>query len=100
MITKISGGKAGQVRYHFSNGVCLSFIWNWGSYSDNYVARPEYDENMREKPVDWESTTVEVYSMGDNPNAVTEYIEKKYGDNPTRMPVKDMLLLLKRADRA
>lgn len=99
MITKVSGGKAGQVRYHFDNGVCLSFIWDWGSYSDNYMERPEYDKNMREVIKDWSSTTAEVYSNGDNPNGIDEYITKKYGDNPVRIPVKDIPAILKRADK-
>lgn len=99
MIVKISGGKAGQVRYHFLNGVTLSFIWDWGSYSDNYNARPEYDENFKEIAKDWSSTTVEVYSCGDNPNGIEEYLDNKYGGNPVRMPVKDIPVVLKRAGR-
>lgn len=98
MITEISSGKNGQIRFHFDNGVTLSFIWDWGSYSDNYMKRPSNPghPNIEE----WKSSTVECYSMGDNPNGISEYIARKYGDNPAgRIPVNDIPKILRKAQQ-
>ena len=97
-ISKISSGRNGQTVYHFDNGVVLSMIWDWGSYSDNSMVRPSdptkpYYEN-------WESTTVEVYSVGDNPNGISEYLDEKYDGSPAGyVPVGDIPKILARADR-
>jgi hypothetical protein len=98
MITQISSGKNGQAVFHFMNGVKLSFIWDWGTYSDNNMVRPTvYPPPKNEK---WASSTVECYSTGDNPNGINEYLDKKYGGNPAAyIPVNDIPKILARADK-
>ena len=99
MITKVSSGKVGQVVFHFNNGIILSFIWDWGSYSDNNMKRPK--DYIKPQNEEWASTTVECYSIGDNPNGITEYLEKKYEGNPAGyIPVKDIPNILKRAEKS
>ena len=99
MINKISSGKNGQAVFHFDNGVKLSCVWDWGTYSDNNMARPKdytkpYNEN-------WSSTTVEIYNIGDNPNGITEYLKNKYGGSPAGyVPVKDLPKILARAAKS
>ena len=100
MISKISSGKNGQIVYHFSNGVKLSFIWDWGTYSDNNMARPK--DITKPSNETWESTTVEIYSIGDNPNGVKEWLGNKYecgNGSAGYVPVKDIPQILRRADR-
>jgi len=100
MITKISCGRSGQVVYEFDNGNIVSFLWSWGSYSDNHDLMFS-DEPYNPHRTDWESTTVEVYSMGVDTNGFTKYLERKYGDNPAAYaPVADIPMIIKRADRA
>lgn len=100
MITKIYCGRTGQAAYEFDNGNVLSMVWSWGSYSDNNgFNRGEYTPPDFNK-TDWESTTVEVYSMGKEANGLGEYLRRKYGDNPAGyVPVADIPLIIKRADR-
>jgi hypothetical protein len=100
MITKVSCGRSGQIVYHFDNGNEVSILWAWGSYSDNHInaLTPNYRERMLAD--DWESTTVEVYSMGKDTNGFTKYLEKTYGDNPAAfVSVADIPAILKRADK-
>lgn len=100
MIVKISCGRSGQVIYEFDNGNIISFLWSWGSYSDNHMERVGFDPELYLKNQDWESTTVEVYSMGEDSNGFTRYLEKKYGNNPAGyVDVKDIPAIIKRADR-
>jgi len=95
-INKISSGKNGQIVYHFDNGVKLSFIWDWGAYSDNHMARPKDLTNLNNET--WESTTVEIYSIGDNRNGIEEYLDNKYGGSPAGfVPVGDIPRILLRA---
>lgn len=108
MIEKISSTKNGQIVYHFSNGVILSMIWSSGSYTENNSLLEGTNQKRHElimqgkfyeaELLEWTSTTVEIYSMGDNPNGITEYLGKKYGDNPAgHVPVNDIPKILKRA---
>ncbi len=101
MITKISNGRGGQAVFTFSNGNEVSILWAWGSYSDNHmglIGSYDIDECLRRQ--DWESTRVEVYSMGKDTNGFTKYLERKYGQNPAGyVPVDDIPAILKRADR-
>lgn len=98
MITKISSGKNGQIVFRFDNDVVLSFIWDWGTYSDNNMARPK--DVTKPQFETWSSETVEVYNIGQNTNGIDEYLEKKYGDNPAGyVPVEDIPLILKRGDQ-
>jgi hypothetical protein len=101
MITKIWNGRAGQVVFDFSNGNTVSILWAWGSYSDNHMSLDGgYDMEKIMKRNNWESTRVEVYSMGTDTNGFTKWLERKYGDNPAGyVPVNDIPAILKRADR-
>lgn len=98
MITKVSSGKTGQMVYYFSNGVVLSFVWDWGSYTENHQLRPKDYTKMDGEA--WSSDTVECYSMGDETNGISKYLERKYGDNPAgHIPVNDIPKILRRADK-
>lgn len=104
MITKISSGREAQIRFHFSNGVELSCIWGIGSYTDNHGlnGRPEeFMKNFEDRHLkEWSSTTVEIYSCGDNPNGINEWLIENYGDNPASyVPVEDIPKILRRADK-
>lgn len=102
MITKISSTKNGQIVYHFDNGVILSFIWSWGSYTENHDDRRHIDSlNSNDlSMIEYTSKTVEIYSMGDNPNGIEEYLINKYYNNPAGyVPVTDIPKILKRADK-
>lgn len=104
MITKVSSTKNGQVVYHFDNGVILSFIWSWGSYTENQYDR-RYTESIKAgntdmSDIEYISKTVEIYSMGANPNGIIEYLEDKYHDNPAGyVPVGDIPKIIDRANR-
>lgn len=99
MITKISSHKNGQVVYYFNNGVILSFIWDWGTYSDNRDEEIDLNNIDREYSRYYGTTTVEIMSVGDNTNGIDEYLEEKYGGNPAGyVPVKDIHRILERAD--
>lgn len=102
MITKISNGRAGQIVYHFSSGAELSFLWAWGSYSDNHMSLSGgYDMDAVTKRQDWESTTVEVYAMGDASAGMGKYLERVYGANPAAyVPVSDIPKIISKANRA
>lgn len=102
MITKIWTGRPGQVVYEFSSGAVLSFLWSSGSYSDNndmfkYLDKeghPDWEKR------DWESTTVEVYSMGAIEAGMEKYLTRVYGDNPAAyVPVSEIPKILSRANR-
>lgn len=101
MITKIWCGRAGQMAYEFDNGNIVSIVWSWGTYSDNHMDKlGEYDLKEIIHRQNWESTTVEVYSMGEDTNGFTKYLEHKYGQNPAAyVPVNDIRAILARADR-
>lgn len=95
-IIKVSSYKNGQIIFHFSNKVQLSIIWDYGSYSDNSNMRPK-DINRPSDEV-WSSKTVEVYSMGSNPNGINEWLDFMYGGNPAGyVPVQDIPAIIERA---
>jgi hypothetical protein len=87
--------------YEYDNGNIVSLLWAWGSYSDNNInlSDPDYRKDMDKQ--DWRSTTVEVYSMGEDTNGFTKWLKKKYEDgNPAGyVAVNDIPMILKRADR-
>jgi len=100
MLTRISNGRPGQVVFESDNGNVVSILWAWGSYSDNHITIPDpmtIEERISKQ--DWESTTVEVYSMGKASNTFTAYLERKYGQNPAGyVPVNDIPKILRRLD--
>jgi hypothetical protein len=97
-IKSISSSKNGQIVFGFDNGVKLSFVWDWGTYSDNHLIVPKDVTESYYKV--WNSTTVEIYSVGYNPNGIDEYLDKKYkcGTDPAAfVPVADIPKILKAA---
>ena len=109
MITKISSTRNGQVVYHFSNGVILSFLWSDGSYTENH-SRSETAQQRRKlvqegklyeaELLEWESKTVEIYSMGTAHSELSELFESKYDGNPAvRVPVSEIPHILAMADK-
>lgn len=102
MIIKISNGRPGQVVFESDNGNVVSILWSYGSYSDNHDmfkfktpdGHPDYNKQ------DWESTTVEVYSMGRVESKFTAYLERKYksGNPAVYVPVDDIAQILRKLD--
>lgn len=102
MITKVACGRAGQMVYEFDNGNVVSILWAWGSYSDNNIkfdGKPLDAVNAYNKQ-EWESGTVEIYSMGKIGTGFTEYLERYHGGNPAGyVPVSEIPKILARADK-
>jgi len=92
-LVKISCNTKAQTIYTFDNGVVLSCIWGLGSYTENSMVRDFKKE-------DYESTTLEIYSMGDNPNDIVEWLDAQFGGNPAGgVPVGFLMAILERADK-
>lgn len=105
MITKVACGRAGQMVYEFDNGNIVSILWAYGSYSDNNIRFDKPvdtlgDTMQRFNKQEWESTTVEIYSMGKIGTGFTEYLERYHGGNPAGyVPVSEIPKILARADK-
>lgn len=102
MITKVGNGRPGQVIFEFSSGAVLSVLWALGSYSDNHDLwkYKDADGHPNWKKQDFESTTVEIYSMGAVEAGMEKYLERVYGQNPAAyVPVDDIPKILRRANR-
>lgn len=108
MITKISSTKNGQMVYHFDNGVILSFIWSRGSYTENHssskTCKKMHELHQQGKfyeaeLLEWESKTVEIYSMGSAHKEIDKYFEEKYDGNPAGyVPVIEIPKILEMAN--
>lgn len=100
MITKVSSGRGGQMVYTFDNGNIVSFLWAWGSYSDNNINFLENSDITKNfKRSNWQSSTVEVYSMGKINSIFTKWLEDTYESNPAGyVPVADIPKILAHAE--
>lgn len=86
---RITNHKNNGVKLKFNNGVVLSTIWGYGTYSDNHDWEPETIEEKQNpssvfEKIDTGSTTVEfMFVEGDE--KLVKRMCKKYGsdDNPS-----------------
>lgn len=98
MITNISNTRPAQIVYHFANGTKISFVWGAGSYSANHMNLKELSPNATAEDRMYESHTVECMVL--EGEAMTDWIEEEYGDNPAGyIPVNSMIRIIEMADK-
>lgn len=88
-IVKIDSFHAGKVAFTFEDGQRLSFVFNFGTYTENVYNLEKHEKERRGGYCMWDSSTVEVY--GAEGATINEYLEKEYGSAPAgNVPVDDI----------
>lgn len=93
-IVKIDSIHSGKVAFIFEDGQRLSFVFDFGTYTDNHFNYEVYEKEQRGEHCRWESTNVEVY--GAEGEKINEYLIKEYGSAPAcGVPVDDIPKIIK-----
>lgn len=92
-IVLIDSWKAGKIAFTFEDGQRLSFVFDFGSYTENHSDFEKFDKEQHGERCSWASTTVEVY--GADGKAINKYLKKEYGSAPAGgVPVSDIPKIL------
>lgn len=88
-IVEIDSFHKGKVAFSFEDGQRLSFVFDFGTYTDNQFNYENFEKEQRGEHCIWKSTNVEVY--GAEGGKINEYLERKYGSAPASgVPVDDI----------
>lgn len=81
---RITNHKDNGVFLQFDNGICLSTIWGWGSYSENHDWHPKGDTSLDNvfKKIEEGSHNVEIMFTDGDPKFIKKMCIKYDGENP------------------